>query len=273
MKSVRSMMSLEVPGKRCLHESCLTGFALAILSINFSPVVAATITVPNGSFELQPAPNSYPYVNLSIDSWQKNPEPAFYAPAFGSYGIPWNGTAGVFLDVNPYLNHEGSQVGYLLAVPQVALFQDYNSSPTHDFNAVFEVGSAYNLTIGIFGKANLAPGSTLALSLYYRDGLDNKVTVGSTIVTYSAAAFPTTPSLNLIDFAVDVPTVQAGDAWAGQHIGIQLESTIPIEQTSFGNWDFDNVRLSVIPEPSSLSLLVIGFGGMLLTRARSRRSS
>jgi hypothetical protein len=89
---------------------------------------AQPITVPNFSFESPSAPNSYPFVNTSVDSWQKNPEPAFYAPAFGSYGIPWVGTAGVFLDVNPYLNHDGSQVGYLLAVPQVALFQDYNRS-------------------------------------------------------------------------------------------------------------------------------------------------
>lgn len=175
--------------------------------------------------------------------------------------------------MNPYLNHDGNQVGYLLAVPQVALFQDYNSTPTHDFNALFEVGSAYNLTIGVFGKSSLAPGSTLELSFYYRDGSDNRITVGSTVVTYSAEAFPATSPLNLIDFSVNVPTVQAGDAWAGQHIGIQLASNIPIEQTSFGNWDFDNVRLSVIPEPSSLSLLIVGVGGMLLTRARRSRRS
>ena len=242
------------------------------LAAGVLPLQAQPITVPNFSFESQPAPSSYPYVNTSVDSWQKNPEPAFYGPAFGSYGIPWIGTAGVFLDVNPYLNHDGNQAGYLLAVPQVALFQDYNSSPTHDFNAIFEVGMAYNLTIGIFGNSSLAPGSTLELSLYYRDGSDNKVTVGSTTVTYSAAAFPTTPSLNLIDYTVNVPTVQAGDAWAGQHIGIQLESTIPIEQTSFGNWDFDNVRLTAVPEPGSSSLLAVGFGGVLLARGRSRRS-
>ncbi len=245
-----------------------------ILAAGTLRLQAQPITVPNFSFE-SPSGVGFPFgTNPSVDSWVKIPEPAFYTPAFGGFGISWNETAGVFVDTNPYLNHDGTQCGYILAVPQVTLFQDYNSSPTHDFNATFEVGKAYNLTVGIFGKPSLAPASTLQLSLYYLDGLGNKVTVGSTTVTYSAAAFPITPSLNLIDYQVNVPIVQAADAWAGQHIGIQLESTIPIEATSFGNWDFDNVRLiSEVPEPNSLSLLALGFGGLLLARARSRRRS
>jgi hypothetical protein len=100
------------------------------------------------------------------------------------------------------------------------------------------------------------------------------VPVGFRTVSYDAALFSTNAGLNFIDFSVNVPAVQAGDAWAGQHIGVQLESTVSIEQTSFGNWDFDNVRLTaVVPEPSALSLLVLGFGGMLVARSRSRRSN
>ncbi|HOX55350.1 MAG TPA: PEP-CTERM sorting domain-containing protein [Candidatus Paceibacterota bacterium] len=245
------------------------GAALAIMAL---PLCAQPIAVPNYSFEFQAAPGTYPYVNTFVDSWQKNPEPAWYAPAFGQYGIPWLGTAGVFFDVNPYVNHVGTQAGYLLAVPEVALFQDYSTSPTHDFNATFEVGNAYNLTVGVFGKPGLALGSILTLSLYYRDTLDNRVTVGSTAITYNAGTFPDTSPLNLIDFSVNIPPVQAGDAWAGQYIGIELASTIPIEMTSFGNWDFDNVRLSVVPEPASATLLLFGFGGLLAVRLRPRRS-
>ncbi len=234
---------------------------------------AQPIYVPNSSFESPAAPSSYPYVNVSIDSWQKIPEPAYYGPAIGTpYGIPWVGTAGVFLDVNPYVNHDGTQCGYILGFPQVTLYQDYNSSATHDFNATFEVGQAYNLTIGVFGKSTLAPGSTLELSLYYLDALNNHVTVGSTTITYSAAAFPSTPPLSLIDYQVNVPTVQAGDAWAGQHVGIQLESTTPLQMSAGGNWDFDNVRLTAVPEPSSLGLLAIGLGGLMFLRSRSPRS-
>ena len=248
---------------------CL-GAALALATL---PLCAQTITVPNHSFESQSAPASYPFVNISVDSWKKNAEPVWYSPAFGAYGIPWVGTAGVFLDVNPYANHQGSQVGYMLAVPQVSLFQDYSTSPTHDFNATYDVGSAYNLTVGVYGKNSLALGSTLTLSLYYRDGLDNRVTVGSTVVTYGPATFPGTAPLNLVDYSVNIPAVQAGDAWAGQHIGVELASTIPIEMTSFGNWDFDNVRISVVPEPATTSLLGLGVGALLVARSRSRRSS
>jgi len=235
-------------------------------------IAAKPVAVPNYSFESQTAPSSSPFVTLDVDSWQRNPEPAWYAPAFGSYGIPWVGTAGAFLDVNLYINHDGNQAGYLLAVPQVSFFQDYSTSPTHDFNATYKVGNAYNLAVGVYGKPSLASGSTLTVSLYYRDALDNRVPVASTVVTYTAAAFPDTAPLSLIDFSVNVPTVQASDAWAGHHIGIELASSIPLEMTSFGNWDFDNVRLTVVPEPASVALLALGVGGLLLARSRSRRS-
>ena len=231
---------------------------------------AQSITVPNGSFELQSAVGFPQGANPDVAAWQKIAEPGFYTPAFGGFGIPWSSTAGVFVDSNPYGNRVGTQAGYILAVPQVTLFQDYDSSPTHEFDGTFEVGNAYNLTIGVFGKTSITPGSTLEVSLYYRDNLDTRVKVGSTVVTYSAAAFPITPNLNLIDFEVNVPTVQGGDAWAGEKIGIQIESTIPIELTSFGNWDFDNVRLTAVPEPATLVLVGLGVGGLVLARSRRR---
>jgi hypothetical protein len=63
---------------------------------------AQSVTVPNFSFETPSAPNTFPFVNTSVGSWQKAPEPAYYGPAIGTpFGIPWDSTAGVFLDVNP----------------------------------------------------------------------------------------------------------------------------------------------------------------------------
>ena len=247
----------------------VAAIAVGALAAAALPLQAQPITVPNFSFESP----STPFVSTTVASWQKNPEPAFYGPTFGSSGITWDQTAGVFLDTNPYQNHNGVQGGYILSVPQVALFQDYTTSPTHDFNATFNVGMSYNLTVGVFAKSSMAPGATLDLSLYYLDASDNKVTVGSTTITYSSAAFPLTSPLNLIDYSVNVPAVQAGDAWAGQHIGIEIESTVSAQLTTFANWDFDNVRLTAAPEPAALTLAALGFAGLLVGRARSRRAS
>jgi len=232
--------------KRNLHRTKSVPLLLCSLAAVCSPLYAQySITVPNFSFENPTAPNTFPFVNINIDSWQKAPEPAYYGPAIGTpFGIPWVGTAGVFLDVNPYANHDGVQAGYILAFPEVTLFQDYTTSRTHDFNAAFDVGNSYTLTIGVFGKSTLAAGSTLELILYYLDDANNHVPVASTTVTYSTAAFPITTPLNLIDYSVHVPTVQKGDAWAGKKIGIQLLSTTPLQLSTGGNWDLDNVRLT-----------------------------
>lgn len=86
----------------------------------------------------------------------------------------------------------------------------------------------------------MAPGTSLLLALYYRDAGGNQVVVASTTVVHSRTTFP---NLNhLIDFQVEVPVVQATDAWAGQHVGIQLLSTVDFASKG-GYWDVDHVRL------------------------------
>lgn len=228
---------------------------------------AISIPVPNASFELQPAPSGPPFVNLFIDSWQKAAEPAYYNAAIGTpFGIPWFGTTGLFIDSNPYDNRTGSQAAYLLGFPQVSLSQDFNSSPNHEFDAKYEVGLSYTLTVGVFGKGSLAPGSTLALRLYYLSDQNEPITVNSTTVTYTGEAFPVTlPNpLHLVDYSVSIGTVSASDPWAGKHIGIQLEATNPLELSTGGNWDVDNVRLEAIPEPGVLALGSLGAFALML---------
>jgi hypothetical protein len=241
---------------------------LAALLATTGGLQAQPISVPNFSFESQTAPDDplYNYVNIFIDSWQKIAEPAYYDAAIGTpYGIPWIGTAGVFLNTytgnsNPYQNSPGNQAGYILAFPQVTLYQD--------LAATFDVGKSYDMTVGAFGKSMPFDGAVFRLSLYYRDGSANMVTVGSTDVTYVAANFPLVSPRNLFDFGFTVPTVQSGDAWAGENIGIKLESV----NGSGGYWDLDNVRLAAVPEPSSAGLLAMG-GAALLMRMRTRRAA
>jgi hypothetical protein len=109
------------------------------------------------------------------------------------------------------------------------------------------------------------------LSLYYRDAGNNIITVGSpTTITYNPANFPLTSPLNLVDYSVNIPAVQAGDAWAGQNIGIMIQVTA--SDFNGGYWDMDNVRLTSVPEPGQVSLLALGLCGFVARRATLRRS-
>jgi hypothetical protein len=239
------------------------------------PLWAGPILVPNGSFESQVAGPPFG-VDTRVDSWQKPSKPAYFDET--AFGISWDQTAGVFANTpadqaNHIDNMDGNQGAYLLAFSQVAVFQDYNTvdwndlSPTHDFNATFQVGMAYKLTVGVIGGGGGMPvGTSMQLSLYYRDGASNMVTVAATPVIHSLDTFPT--NTHFVDFEVNVPTVQAGDAWAGQNIGIELLSAAGTGQ---GYWDVDNVRLLEVPEPSSPVLLALGLGGMFVMRRRFLR--
>lgn len=214
------------------------------------------MAVPNASFELplalSPAPN--------INSWQKTPKPDWYDES-GSFF--WTQLSGVFANPAPgsadrIVNCDGAQAIWLFAVPEVGLFQDYDSmdwndaAPTHDFNAVFAPGESYQLTVGLFGGGaggnyGMLLGVTLELSLYYRDAASNRVTVAATTITNSAEIF--TSNTNLVDFSVHVPVVQPGDPWAGQHIGVLLLSTVDTNLQG-GYWDLDNVRLKSTLAPT-----------------------
>ena len=202
-------------------------------------VQAQTINVPNGLFALPATDFALPYVI----SWETVP-PAEYEEV------------GVFTNDPSYgpseylINCVGGQAAFLYAAPGTALFQDYASvdamGDSNTFGATFDAGKSYQLIAGITGGAvePVSPGAVLQLSLYYRDNLGNMVTVGSTNVVFAPDVF--TPT-NFVDCELDIPTVQAGDAWAGQHIGIQFLSVIPDGVTPGGTWDLNNVRLFATP--------------------------
>lgn len=210
---------------------------------------AAGIVVPNGSFESPTPPPGFPAFPV-VDVWQKAPEPAGI-PLPG--GITWDQLAGVFPNTaagaaDHIDNVDGNQAAYLFAIPGVALFQTLGDK--------FEVGSSYTLTLGVLGAGGITEGSTLQVSLFYPDASQHPVTVASTTVAYSSAAFPTVT--HLVDQTVTVPAVLAGDAWAGQPIGIQIASTFG---TGAGYWDVDNARVSVVPEPGVMALFALGLAG------------
>ena len=240
MKALSSSFFFTIPRLRIHHHlMAITLGLISLLSLTAS-LRAGPVFVPNSSFESQLTP----FADPRVDSWQKSPQPDTFDPdVFGA----WTNLAGVFANTTSTNgtfidNADGVQLGYLFAYPQLALFQDFNSTdwsnaaPTHAFNATFNPGKSYTMTVGITSSSEepLTQGSTLQLSLYYRDGASNMVTVAATTVTYDTNVF--TNITHLIEFRVKVPTVQPTDAWAGQNIGIQILATTDPELIG-GVWD------------------------------------
>ena len=225
----------------------------SILFAGTGLIKAAAIVVPNASFEL-PATG---YASPNIESWQKSPKPDWYVEGGGFY---WSQLTGAFRNQPPndpthIDNCDGNQAMWLFAVPEVAIFQDFDSvdwndpAPSHAFDATFEVGKSYRLTVGVIGGGGgMLEGVTLEISFYYRDSASNRVTVARTSITNTPALFPNTT--HLVNFTVDLPFVKANDAWAGHNIGVQFLSTVDTNLQSGGYWDLDNVRLSAIDQPS-----------------------
>lgn len=213
---------------------------------------AQPIVLPNASFE---SPSTF-FVSTLIDSWQETPKPDWYVEGGG---MLWDQLTGVFRNNQPGANDhidncDGVQAVYLWANRDVGLFQDYDSvdwddpSPTHAFDAQFEAGKAYELTFGVVaGGGNMLEGVSFEAALYFRDGASNQVTVTATTVVFTRAAFPN--RTHLTDVTLRTPVVQAGDAWAGKHIGVRFLSTVS-EEMQGGYWDLDNIRLAAVGEPT-----------------------
>jgi hypothetical protein len=222
------------------------------LACGSGTLLAGPVNLPNASFE---SPATL-FVNTHVDSWQKTPKPEWYQE---TGGYTWDQLIGVFKNTAPgssdhIANCDGSQALWVFAIPELGLFQDYDSTdwahpiPTHAFDALYQPGNSYELTIGLIGGGgNMLPGVTFEFGLYYRDASSNLVRVVSASITNSLSLFPDTT--NLVDFRVEVPTVSASDPWASQHIGILLLSTVTMESQG-GYWDVDNIRLVEIPGPA-----------------------
>jgi len=219
-------------------------------TLSLGGIQAANIPVPNSSFE---SPFTA-FADPRIDGWQETPKPDWYDE---SGGYLWDQLTGVYLNLPPedpetIVNCDGSQAVWIFAVPQAGFFQDYMSidwsatTPSHAFDARFEVGKGYQLTVGVLGGGgNMQTGVSLLVGLYYRNASGDRVSVAATNIVYVPPAVP--GAKQFTDVAVHVPTVQATDACAGQHIGIQLVSTVD-PALAGGFWDLDHVRLkSTVP--------------------------
>jgi hypothetical protein len=205
-----------------------------------------SMAVPNFSFE---SPTTL-FVDTNISYWQKSPKPLWYDESANG---PWAQLTGVFLNPPPnstnndhIVNGDGAQAAFVFALPGVALSQD-NLSSSNAFNAKFEPGKSYQLTVGVLGNGGgMTNGATLQLGFYYLDNVSNAVPVASATITNSSALFPN--RTNLLDLQAQVPPVKATDPWAGKSIGLQIVSTADFSLAG-GYWDIDNVRLMSLQAP------------------------
>lgn len=199
------------------------------------------LVVPNGSFE-SPAT---PFVSLLIQSWQRTPKPDWYVE---EGGFQWGQLTGIFLNTAPgAADHieglDGQQAAWLFAVPEAGLFGGVQNA-AGIAAAVFEVGRSYRLSIDVLGAGgNMLDGVELELSLFrWVDGT-NRVVVGGLTITNSAGAFPSRNQLTTYERTL--PAVKAGDAWAGQPIGVQVVSRAT-QANQGGYWDIDRVRVEAL---------------------------
>jgi hypothetical protein len=223
---------------------------------NVRLIESAPISIPieNASFEAPVVdPNGFGAVPL-VDGWTEIDVDTLAST-----------NTGVFANTNPnsfdhIVNADGSQLAFLGSQTGNALQQD--------LDAVYKAGCQYMLTVGVsissrFPPSAVEPVDTLELVFYYRDAND---VIDIAVQSIEATGQSYT---QLQDFSLELPTVQADDAWAGINIGIALRAA----GRPGGFWDMDNVSLiesapiSIPIENASFEAPVVdpdGFGAVPL---------
>lgn len=126
--------------------------AIAMLVLGGS-AWAGNVYVPNFSFESPDIGTNSPYAAPELESWQETAQPSWYEPT-NFDGAPWYYQTGTFYNEPDFTNStqtntsfifncNGVQAAYFQVVPQVGIHQT--------LDATFNVGKAYNLTVGLLG--------------------------------------------------------------------------------------------------------------------------
>ena len=236
-----------------LQRRRMTGFfACALTFISIASATAQPINVPSFSFETPIAPVDSG--NPNFDNWQENPEPLGFDPGGG---LDWSFRAGVFRA--PAIVPDGDQAAYLFNTPGIGIYQQLTET--------YQPGLSYDLIVGVHPGITRPPtaGDQLRISLSY-DNAGTLVPIQSTEIVFDAGDFP--DPFSFYDYGVSVSDVQNTDAWSGENIVVQFEA---LSGDGSGTWDLDNVRLTVVPEPSAILLLAGGLGfGWFAIRTRRK---
>jgi hypothetical protein len=194
-----------------------------------SPPVS--IPIENASFEAPVVdPNGFPAVPF-VDNWTEIDMDTLSSTNTGVFA---NTPAG---SPDHVVNADGSQLAFLGSQTGNALEQDLDTT--------YKIGCDYQLTVSVgvssrFPPSSAEPVDTFELVLYYRD-VNEPVDIVRQAVEATGLS-----STQLTDVPLYLPTVQAGDAWAGMAIGVALRAT----GMPGGFWDLDHVRLLDSPPVS-----------------------
>jgi len=193
-----------------------------------APVRSAPIPIENASFEAPVVdPNGFPAVPY-VDLWMEIDLDTLSSTNTGVFA---NTPAG---SPDHIVNAHGNQLAFLGSQAGNALEQDLDTT--------YKIGCDYQLTVAVgvssrFPPSSAEPVDTFELVLYYRDANEPVDIVHLTVEATGLS------STQLTDVSLYLPTVQAGDAWAGMAIGVALRAN----GMPGGFWDLDHVRLIESP--------------------------
>lgn len=233
--------------------------ALAVFAVSVLAAGAASIPVPNASFESPDVTGIAPYYEqfptaFRIGNWVRYG--GFHAVVeAGRYGVSPTGL-------------DGTQFGNVTGELGGGLFQDlapYDGSGGAE--RYWEAGRTYTLTVGAFlrGDNPPGPGRAMDVRLFYRtaEGAEANL-LGSRTLTVGTDALSTS---ELTDYTVSW-TVASGAPEVGKPIGIWF-TTMAGGSGATGDWGFDNLRL----ERTDLSGLITSFTANPTSLHRGDRKS
>jgi hypothetical protein len=244
--------------------------ALALLSATSASAHGQNLltSANNPSFE---SPD-VSFVGLSAPPWVLDgPQTLQDIPPFGL--VPVIAGTGIFenpADPDPsrLANADGSQIAYIFANS----FADVITGQVkdHSFTQVltgttYQSGQKYELRVDVANATSVPPAdSVLTLALFSHDPTN---AVADQILSSIPITAAQLNGETLDPFSTTTDAI-AGAA-IGKEIGVRISThTAPATPSLTGQFDFDNVRVTIVPEPTGAAALLCG--GLLAAGLRRR---
>jgi hypothetical protein len=224
----------------------------------------------NPSFETPDVAEGPFNVSLQAPPWALTGPTVVTPTPFGD--LPLVIGAGVF--DNPsgggqITNPHGEQLAYIFANSYAGSLpgDPIHHAFTQILPLTYQPDNEYELAIG-FAHAQAVPpaDSVLTMSLFAYDAGNPSV---EQLMASETLTVNDVNGATLTDFFASTNGISASAI--GKQIGIRISTqTAPKTPSATGQFDFDNVRLTVIPEPASASMLVLAAAMALGARRRQQ---